>query len=268
MQASMPVSPAGLPAERMAPTYPVWVRLCHLVNIVALVVMATSGLQIFNAHPVLYAADDANAARTVLSLPQSAEDDDRPGQPTHMTLLGHEIATGTFALDAVPPPLAQGGWLEGARRIHFTAAWVFVLNGLLYLALMVARRRRRAVWPGRADLPLVWPAIRDHLRVPPVLHSADGGLNPLQKMAYLAIPGLLAPFVIATGLALSPQWDAMVPWWTDLFGGRQFARTWHFVAMLGFFGFIAGHLLLVAISGPSTWAKMVTGGKSKHGRAH
>jgi thiosulfate reductase cytochrome b subunit len=199
----------------MIPTSPWPIRLSHALNGVVLVVLIGSGLQIFNAHPALYASDASDPAHIVLSLEQI--------------------------------PFGLGGWLAGARRMHFMAALFFIFNGLLYLGVMLASGRYKAVWPERADLKRLGPALRDHLRLPPVLAGQDGGFNPLQKLSYFGVAALLGPFVVATGLALSPQWDALVPFWTDLFGGRQFARTWHFAAMAGLVGFTFMHVVMVLL---------------------
>jgi thiosulfate reductase cytochrome b subunit len=244
-------------AERMKPNYPLWVRLTHALNGLALLVLIGSGLQIFNANPALYASDASDPAHLVLSLPEPVAQNPDGSVSLEMGLLGRRIAVSPNAPQYVPSPLAIGGWLEGGRRMHFTAAWIFILNGVLYLTMMLLGRRKHLVWPGVEDFKNLGPAIRDHLKFPPQLGGP--GMNPLQKVAYLAVPGLLAPFIVATGLALSPQWDAVFPFWTDLFGGRQFARTWHFVAMLGLIGFLIGHVAMVALSGRRTVLKMVTG---------
>jgi thiosulfate reductase cytochrome b subunit len=237
------------------PTYPLLVRFSHALNVVVFVLMAMSGMQIFNAHPRLYASDDADPAHLVFSLPGPTASGDNA-----MVVAGQTVGTGSFAMPYLPAAVTIGGWLGGSRRVHFTASWFFVVNGVLYLAYMLARPRKRAVWPGLQDLRDLPRSVREHLRWPPVLHGPNGALNPMQKIGYFAVPVLLAPMIVATGLALSPTWDAIVPWWTDLFGGRQFARTWHFVSMVLFFSFIIAHVSLVLLSGPTTWAKMVTGG--------
>ncbi len=56
---------------------------------------------------------------------------------------------------------------------------------------------------------------------------------------------VLFPLLILTGLALSPGVDAAVPWLTAAFGGRQFARLWHFALMVLLLGYFATHLVLV-----------------------
>lgn len=211
------------------PSYPLLIRLSHWINAILLVALIGSGFEIFNAHPTLYASDASDPRTAVVTLPP------------------------------VPDFLTLGGWLAGGRRLHFAAALLFVANGLAYVAYMIAGGRKRAVWPRRRDLRRVGPAVRDHLRYPPILHGEGGGLNPLQKISYLGVAVLLSPFVILTGLALSPQWDAAVPFYADLFGGRQFARTWHFAATMAFVAFIVVHLQMVCLAGWSTFMRMVTG---------
>lgn len=241
----------------MKPHYPLWVRLTHALNGLALPILVGSGLQIFNANPALYASDASDPAHLVLSLPEPVAQNPDGSVSLEMGLLGRRIAVPPTAPQYVPAPLALGGWLEGGRRLHFTAAWFFILNGLAYMIVTAAGRRKGLVWPGREDFKQLGSSLRDHLRFPPQLGGP--GLNPLQKFAYLVVPGVLAPFIVATGLALSPQWDAVFPFWTDLFGGRQFARTWHFAAMVGLVGFLVVHVAMVAISGWRTVLKMVTG---------
>jgi thiosulfate reductase cytochrome b subunit len=74
----------------------------------------------------------------------------------------------------------------------------------------------------------------------------------LQKIAYLAVILILIPTVILTGLTMSPTMNAAWPWLLDLFGGRQSARSIHFLCALGFAAFIAVHLAMVVLAGRST----------------
>lgn len=244
------MSDAPSSTDTPAPSYPVFVRWMHWVNAIALVLLVGSGLQIFDAHPALYAADASDAHRVVFALPQALRPDSPP------VLFGRP-----FAGLPLPPffgaPLTLGGWLEGARRLHFAAAWIFLVNGALYVGAMLASRRKRAVWPFGQDYAGLWPSLKAHFRLPPQLHGPDGRLNPLQKLSYALLALVVGPLVVATGLALSPQWDAIFPFWTALFGGRQFARTWHFAAMALLVAFTLGHIGLVLASG--TLGRMVLG---------
>ncbi|MFK4985513.1 cytochrome b/b6 domain-containing protein, partial [Klebsiella pneumoniae] len=74
--------------------------------------------------------------------------------------------------------------------------------------------------------------------------------NPLQKIAYLVILGLVLPTLILTGLTMSPAMDAAWPWLLTLFGGRQSARSLHFLAALAIVTFVVVHLMMVVLAGP------------------
>lgn len=248
---------ANVPESRpVAPTFPLWVRVTHWLNAALVVVLVLSGLQIFNAHTALYAADDSDPGKIVFSLPEVVRVDAEGTPHYQMVLLGHAYET-TWTMTAFPPNVTLGGWLAGGRRTHFAAAAVLVGNGLLYLGLMIFGRRRRAVWPRGEDVRGLGGSVQSHLKGR--LVEPGGAYNPLQKLAYAFVALVLAPLLVATGLAMSPQWDAIVPFWTDLFGGRQMARTLHFLAMAGLVGFVAGHVVLVAIAGWPHLRRMITG---------
>jgi thiosulfate reductase cytochrome b subunit len=102
--------------------------------------------------------------------------------------------------------------------------------------------------------------VLDHLRFRHP-HGDDAlRYNPLQKLAYLGVVFVLAPLAIMTGLAMSPQMDTVLGWWLQLVGGRQSARTLHFVAMALFVLFTVVHVLMVVYAGPvNELRSMITG---------
>jgi thiosulfate reductase cytochrome b subunit len=110
-----------------------------------------------------------------------------------------------------------------------------------------------------SDVPKLWPMQLYYLRLrkePP----PHGKYNPLQKLAYTLVLFVFAPLIVLSGLALSPGFDAWVPWLTQAFGGRQFARLWHFVLMVALIGFFITHLVLVLTTGVINHLRsMVTG---------
>jgi thiosulfate reductase cytochrome b subunit len=84
--------------------------------------------------------------------------------------------------------------------------------------------------------------------------------NTLQKLAYLGVLGLLLPVMILAGLAMSPAMDAAWPWLLDLFGGRQSARSIHFIAASLLVLFVLVHLAMVVLAGPFNEIRsMITG---------
>jgi len=66
--------------------------------------------------------------------------------------------------------------------------------------------------------------------------------------------------MLFSGLAMSPGMDAAFPVLLDMFGGRQSARTVHFIAASFIVIFVAVHLVMVLISGVwNNLRSMITG---------
>lgn len=210
-------------------------RLWHWINLVALLVLFMSGLTISNAHRRLYwghyGFDPADAWLHVTRF---------PGWITLPTRYN----------------------LAAARDWHITAAWVFAA-GLLFvwIAMLANGHFRRDLATGRRDWSLAaWRAAiaahghggHDHARAP---------YNALQKIAYGAVFGLLLPLMVATGLAMSPGFEPAAPWLVEALGGRQSARSIHFIVTWALVAFTIGHVLLVLVSGPlRLTATMLHGG--------
>ena len=210
-----------------------WVRMTHWVNVVCMTVLLMSGLQIFNAHPALYWGN--------------ISDFDNP-----------VAAIGTFP-DWVTLPGSQ--WLAMGRRWHFFFAWLFVGNGALYAALAIASGHfHRDLVPTPSTLRQIGHSIRDHLRLRFPKGEEAKHYNVLQRLAYLTVLCVLCPLIVLAGLAMSPQLDAAYPWLLSIFGGRQSARTIHFLCAFSLLGFVIVHLLMVLVSGVwNNLRSMVTG---------
>ena len=210
-------------------------RLWHWVNAAAMLVLFMSGLTISNAHRRLY--------------------------------WGHY---GFDPADAWLHLMRFQGWmtlptrynLAAARDWHNTAAWVFAL-GLLFvwIAMLANGHFRRDLATGRHDWSLAaWrAAIAEHGRGGPDHGRAP--YNALQKIAYGAVFGLLLPLMVLTGLAMSPGFEPAAPWLVEMLGGRQSARSIHFITTWALVAFTIGHVLLVLVSGPlRLTATMLHGG--------
>lgn len=238
------------------------VRLMHWINALAFFLLLMSGLQIFNAHPALnWGKSSYNGHPPVLQMGARL---DAQGQPVGVTrIVGHEFnTTGVLGLSAGldGQPVERGfpawitlpgpQWLAMARRWHFFFAWVLVINGLAYLTYTLASRHlARDLAPSLADWRSIGQSIKDHLRFRHAQGEAARRYNILQKLTYLSVIFVLFPLLILMGWGMSPGLNALVPGWIDLFGGRQSARTLHFVLawMLVMFVFI--HLFEVIITG-------------------
>ncbi len=241
-------------------------RMTHWVFFLAFLALVGSGLQIFNAAPYLDASDKTDPGRRVLAVRSPAQ-----GAGT-VTIFGKTFTTtgwlgwtgdgmGGQTARAFPGLLTIPGYqdLADGRRWHFFFAWIMLAGGVVYLAWGIRRPGIRELILRPSDVPKIVPMQLYYLRLrkePP----AHGKYNPLQKTAYTFVLFILAPLLILTGLALSPGFDAWAPWLVHLFGGRQYARLWHFAAMIALIGFFATHLVLVLTTGLVNHLRsMVTG---------
>jgi thiosulfate reductase cytochrome b subunit len=236
-------------------------RLTHWINVMALSLLLMSGLQIFNAHAALYWGNKSHFDRPWLSIGVV----ERHGQPQGVTrvagrdfvttgVLGWSGKPGAKESRAFPAWATVPSWrdLSAGRRWHFFFAWLFAINGLVYLLWGLAFGHiRRDLWPTRAQLAPghVWHEIVTHAQLKFPKGEAARSYNVLQKGAYLAVVLALLPLMVATGLTMSPGVDAAAPWLIDLFGGRQSARSIHFICASLIVLFVIVHLSMVAVSG-------------------
>jgi len=246
------------------------VRLMHWVNVVCLVILLGSGLNIFNAHPALYWGKDSRFASPWLSI----RAEDAATGPVGVTrFAGHEWqTTGVLGLSEVDGDIKSRAfpswatvpgpqWLSMARHWHFFFAWVFVINGIAYLAYtLFSRHLTRDLLPTRTELRGIGASIKNHLLLRHPTGDAAKRYNVLQSLTYLVVIFVLLPLVVFAGLAMSPRLDAVYAGWVDLLGGRQSARSLHFIAAVGLLLFTLVHVFEVIVAG--VWNEirsMVTG---------
>lgn len=249
----------GAPQRRWVFRHPAIIRAAHWVNVVCLAVLLMSGLQIFNAHPALYWGGVSTFDDPLVSM--TATEANPPRGVT--TVFGRTFdTTGVLGLstDTQGEPAERGfpTWstlpadqnLAGGRRWHFLFAWVFVLNGFVYLAYGLASGQlRRRLIPTRDQLRDFGVTLREHLSLRFPKGEEATRYNALQKLTYLVVVLVLLPAQILAGLALSPGFNAAAPWVLDLFGGRQSARTIHFAIANLLVLFVFVHVLMVVASG-------------------
>jgi len=249
------------------------VRVMHWINVVALTVLFMSGLQIFNAHAELnWGKSSYDGTPPVLTISSRV---DGSGVVTGYTrVFGHEFDTtgvlgasratgGRVARSAFPSWITIPGmkWLSMARSWHFFFAWIFVVNGIAFVVYSVASRHlARDLLPTGSDLKGIGASIRDHLRFRHPEGEAAKRYNVLQKFAYLVVVFVLLPLVILMGLAMSPWANSLAAGWVDFLGGRQAARTIHFVAAWLLVAFVLIHVFEVIITGLwNNLRSMITG---------
>jgi len=258
-----PLEAATSAAPRRVYRHRLPVRLMHWINVVCLVVLLGSGLNIFNAHPALYWGHDSSGKPWL-----SMRGENTTAGPIGKTRLGGTDfdTTGVLGLSEVNGrPTARAfpswatipgpQWLAMARRWHLFFAWLFVVNGVAYLLYTIfSRHLARDLVPTRFELRNVGRSILDHIKLKHPTGDAALRYNVLQSLTYLVVIFGLLPLVVICGMALSPRLNAVFTGWVDLLGGRQSARSLHFLAALGLVLFVVVHVAEVVIAG--VWNEM------------
>jgi Ni/Fe-hydrogenase b-type cytochrome subunit len=211
-------------------------RLWHWLNVICLYVLFSSGLGIFNAHPRLYWGEfGANFDKPWLELERF---------PGWLTLPEHYS-------------------LAMSRHWHLFTAPIFAFALLFYMLWSLFGghiRRDLAFRKGELAPSHIWKDIKDHARLKFPTGEAAARYNVLQKGAYAKVLFLFLPVIIFTGLAMSPGMDAAWPWLSQIWGGRQSARSIHFIACWVLVGFFLVHIAMVVLAGPLNEVRsMLTG---------
>jgi thiosulfate reductase cytochrome b subunit len=239
-------------------------RIAHWAWAASLFFLLLSGLQIFNAHPTLYWGQESGFEYDNAVLRIGAREGET-GPEGITTVLGREVET-TGVL----------GWSGGAARgfpawatipstqdlatgrvVHFFFAWVLFGTLVAWGAASLLNGHLREIVPTASDLRALPGDILNHARLR--LHRTHK-YNVLQKLAYAGVLLVLFPLMFLTGLSMSPSFNALAPWLLDVLGGRQSARTIHFVAMVLLVLFFAVHILMILLAGPlNEMRSIVTG---------
>jgi thiosulfate reductase cytochrome b subunit len=245
-------------------------RLWHWTNAVVLLVMLMSGLMIFNAHPRLYWGQyGANPDTPWLQIGSRGEDGFlRIGNLTIATtgVLGlWRDRDGQLRRRAFPywATIPSNYNLALSRRWHLTFAWLFAGGiGVYLLWSLFNRHLWRDIAPRSGELRPrhIWEEIRRHATLRFPMGEAARNYNVLQKLSYIAVLIVLIPTMVLTGLAMSPAMSAAWPWLLDLFGGRQSARSIHFIVAFLLVLFFLVHIVMVILAGPfNELRSMITG---------
>ena len=270
LEAAAPRRPR--PRKTLVARHGVIVRVTHWINAISLFFLLLSGLQIFNAHPELYWGQQSNFGHGWLSMGAYAGDGALHGVtkvgPALFDTTGffgasqeHGVWTARGFPDWLTIPASR--YLALGRRWHFFFAWLFAINGAVYIATaVISGHLRRDLAPTRHDLTPrnllreVW----NHMRLKFPKGEEARHYNVLQKGAYLGVVLVLLPLMVLTGMTMSPMLDAAFPFLLDLFGGRQSARSIHFITASLIVLFFAVHILMVLLAGPLNEIRsMITG---------
>lgn len=233
--------PASL-GDSVSPRHAAFVRVTHWITALCFLALLVSGIEIVISHPRFYWGETGNSLTPVLfkiPIPSS--------RGTVPTGYGYVMPD-------------QNGW---SRYLHFEAAWGAVLTGLAYILWGLWRGHfRKNLFPAPGDRS--WGAIRGvlakHLRFKRPDAAEAFSYNVLQRVAYLGVIFVLFPLVIWTGMAMSPGFDSAYPAAVNVLGGRQSARTLHFLISVALLLFFLVHIAMVVWAGfGNRMRAMITG---------
>ena len=237
---------------------------------VALVVMLMSGLMIFNAHPRLYwGHDGANADPAWFEIGSTERTGFLQAGSLRITTTG--VLGRWTDQDGVLRRRAFPYWitipsrysLADGRMWHLAFAWVLAVSLAAYMIASLANRHfKRDLTISRSEVrpAHLWADIKNHARLRFPTGADASRYNILQKLAYASVLFVMLPLIIFTGLAMSPAMAAGWPWLLDIFGGRQSARSLHFIAMVALVVFSIVHVAMVVLAGPINQLRSMTSG--------
>ncbi len=237
------------------------VRVTHWLSALAIAVLLMSGLQIFNAHPALYWGKQSDFQNPILEM--KSEDKDDGSSKGLTTIFGRAFdTTGLLGVSrGADGEMAERGFpswitlpgdqnLAKGRRWHFFFAWLLFLSGAAYLIHgLISRHLWRDLVPTGDDMRDIPHSIVEHARLNFPKGDEARAYNVLQKLSYLIVVAVIVPALVLAGMTMSPGLDTAFPQLLTLFGGRQSARTIHFLAAGALTLFILVHVAMVLVSG-------------------
>ena len=215
--------------------FPFWLRFAHFINVIFITLLMRSGIEILAALPKLYWKDHALPSTEWIKFTKREVPKDR----LWISLEEEESFSPWIALPG-RKNLGLG------RHWHFFSAIFWGLNGIFYYVMLFTSGEWVRLIP---TSPSIFSEAIETALIYASLQSPPPGdpYNPLQQLTYFGVVFMLGPFMIATGAAMSPAIDARFPWYPKIFGGRQAARSLHFLGMMAFVLFIIAHILLVVV---------------------
>ena len=240
--ADLPGSASSVSAAAVRSRHSALVRITHWIFTLCFFALLLSGIEILISHPRFYWGETGNdLTKPWLQIPIPSSRDFVP------TGYGYVLPD-------------ENGW---SRALHFQAAWIVLFTGSLYAIFgFFAGHFRKNLLPARSDLSRrsLSAALISHLRLQRPGQAEAWSYNVLQRLAYLFVIFVLFPLIVWTGLAMSPSFTAAFPSSVILLGGRQSARTIHFLASVALVLFLATHIVMIFLAG--FWSRtraMITG---------
>lgn len=238
----VPPVPQAYPNNFSGPHgFPLWVRYCHFFNFLFVMLLIRSGLSILMDHPRLYFNDGCTPGSEWIRF-------------TPIKVPCDRLWTAKDDARYISPLVGTPGYRHtiGVARIwHFIDVHGFIITGIVFIIMLFDTEQWRRIVPtSPVVLVQAWNTFVHYatFHLPPEPNGFYG-YNALQQIAYFSVVFVFGPLAIATGIAMSPAVVNRFPWYPRIFGGRQSARSIHFLNMFGFLSFLIVHVTLVVMTG-------------------
>jgi thiosulfate reductase cytochrome b subunit len=234
--------------------FPLWLRINHFVNFLFLTMLIRSGIHILTAKPKLYLNENCSRDTEWLDLSRFSL---TTGDSSRLAKVASHVA--------LPGGLPEKG-LEAARGLHFLSVIFWCLNGLIYTSLLFATGEWKRLIPTSGSF---FPCLLNELNALFCFHlpAHSETYGAIQQLFYVSLIFAVAPLSILTGAAMSVAVDAKYPWYPRLFGGRQAARSIHYLLLLVYIVFVVVHVSIVAVTGFAEQMNRITLGSQGDGSA-
>lgn len=221
--------------------FPAWLRVTHFLNFLFLGLLIRSGWEIISTHPRFYWRNDCGPGTEWIRFTR------RKVPAEEGAYMAHDDQGHLSPLISLP----GRGNIGLGRFWHGLVTMLWVLNGAVYVGLLFGTGQWRRLVPTSWQVfPEAWESFKIYagLGVPSLAHFQP--YDALQQLMYFTVVFVVAPLMIVTGPVMSPAVVGRFPWYPKLFGGRQAARSLHFLGMAFFTVFVVIHVTLVFIVHP------------------
>jgi methionine sulfoxide reductase catalytic subunit len=221
--------------------FPAWLNISHWLNFFFLILIIRSGLSVLVDHPRLYWNNGCTPGTEWIRFTPLKVPDDK-------------VWTAKEDARYISPVLGLPGYKHtiGIARVwHFLTVPFFLLNGVIFIALLFCTNQWKRLVPVSLKIfANAWNVFVHYATFNmPVEPNGFYHYNAIQQLSYFSVVFILAPLAMLTGMAMSPAIENRFHWYPKLFGNRQSARSIHFLVMIAYVVFIIIHVSLIAATG-------------------
>ena len=223
---------------RAHPGLPLWVGVQHLFNLLLLVFIMRSGVQILSDHPRLYWTRHSTPGRDWFRVQKPV-----PTDPLWTAKQDSISLPGSVGLPGLRHSIGLARWW------HLGTDTLWLLNGVVFYVLLFSTDQWRRVVPTSWDVfPNAVSVLIQYLSLNWPVENGYAAYNSLQLIAYFITVFIAAPLALITGLGMSPALSTRFKRVSKVLS-IQTARSLHFLVLVWFLLFIVLHVTFVATTG-------------------